>query len=125
MYRGYTFDFRCERKILDVQAVWLSLGPYRWQAFESEQYGTYIVAREDEANLRIRVLGQRPNYSLEIDFNVERHLIRKTKSQLFPTVFERLLPAVGASDVRDTTWDTQTSWVRRLFRRLKWRAQEW
>lgn len=106
MYRGYTFDFRCERKILEVQAVWLTLGPYPWQAFENEQYGTYIVARVPETNLRIRVLGEVPNYSLEIDFDVEPDLVARTKLQLFSTVFKTLLPAVGATDIRDTSRET-------------------
>ena|SRR5207248_96602 len=118
MYRGFTFDFRCERKILDLQSVWLTLGPYQWQAFENEQYGTYIVARIPEANLRIRVLGETPNYSLEMDFDVQPDLVAQTKSQLFSNVFKALLPAVGATDIRDTSWET-ASWGRRFLARLR------
>jgi hypothetical protein len=125
VHRGYTFDFRCERKIVDLQSAWSTLGPYRWQAFENDEYGAYIVAREPETNLKIRVLGEAPQYSLEMDFDVHRNLIRQTKSRLFADIFERLLPAVGATAIRETTWETQTSWVRRLFRQLKWRVQEW
>jgi hypothetical protein len=104
------------------------MGPYAWQAFDSDHiggYGIYIVAREYETHLRIRVLGETPDYSLEMDFDVERSLVRQTKSQLFANMFERLLPAVGATDIRDTNWETQTNWIRRLFRQLRWRLREW
>jgi hypothetical protein len=40
-------------------------------------------------------------------------------------MFETLLPAAGATDIRDTNWETQTSWVRRLIRQVRWRVQEW
>lgn len=124
MHRGHTFDFRCKRKILELQSVWSALGPYRWHAFENEQYGPYIVAREPETNLKIRVLGEAPQYSLEMDFDVERRLIRQTKEQLFANVFERLMPAVGATDISDTSWETQTNWLSRIFRQLRSRLQE-
>ena len=117
MFDSYTFEFRCEREIFDIQATWRSNGPYAWQAFDSEQYGAYIVARAPELNLRVRVLGKAPNYSLEMDFDVERKRMKQTKAQLFSTMFEKLLPAVGATHIRDTSWET-TKWPRRWFRRL-------
>jgi hypothetical protein len=92
VYTSYTYDFRCERGILDIQSAWLSLGPYEWRAFENEQYGSYIVARVPELNLKTRVLGEAPNYSLEMYFDVEPNLIKQTKSQLFSTMFEKRRP---------------------------------
>src|SRR5690348_7861180 len=95
VFRSFTYDFRCEREILDLRSAWLEIGPYKWQAFDNDQYGTYIVARESERQLKIRVLGQAPNYSLEIDFDVEPTLIDQTKSEIFEVIFGGLLPAVG------------------------------
>jgi hypothetical protein len=89
-----------------MKTAWLEIAPYQWQAFDNEQYGIYIVAREPERELKIRVLGQAPNYSLEINFDVEPQLIEQAKSEIFKIVFGGLLPAVGATDIRDTSWET-------------------
>ena len=106
MYRSWTYDFRCERNIFDLQSAWLALGPYEWKAFDNDQYGSYIVARESETSLKIRVIGEMPDYSLEIDFDVEPDRLEQTQSEIFATIIEKLLPAVGATDIRDTSRET-------------------
>ena len=70
---------------------------------DCDETGVYIIARDSGCNGRLRVDGEAPNYSLEIDFDVEPGLVEQTKSALFATVFDRLLPAVGAMNLRDTT----------------------
>jgi hypothetical protein len=69
----------------------------------------YIVAREYDINLRIRVLGYAPEYSLEFDFDVEPKIIDEVQSEVFVNLFEKLLPGVGATDVRGTSYETQAA----------------
>ena len=106
MYFGATYNFQCEYHTPDIQAAWNALGPYAWNAFDNDQYGVYIVTREPEKNLRIRVLGERPNYSLEIDCDVPMDQIEVVRAALLSTMLDRLLPSVRATAVRDTSRET-------------------
>jgi hypothetical protein len=105
-YKSFTYDFRSQREILEIQSAWLKMGPYQWRAFENDQYGTYIVAREPRGKLKIRVLGTAPDYSLEIDFDVGPGLVEETRARIFKAIFDSLLPAVDATDLRETSWET-------------------
>src|SRR5207237_4325310 len=99
MYFGATFDFHCDRKILNIQSDWNAAGPYKWSAFDNEQYGVYIVTRQPDINLKVRVLGEQPNYSLEIDSDVPSQSAECTKASLLSTIFDQLLPAIGATGI--------------------------
>ena len=96
MYFGGTYELVCERSILEIQNAWNAAGPYRWRAFDNEQYGPYIVAREPSENLKIRLLGERPNYSLEIDADVPAKRLDAARALVFSTMLDRLLPLIGA-----------------------------
>lgn len=104
-YFGGTYEFVCEKPIEEIQAAWNAAGPYRWNAFDNEQYGIYIVAREPEMNLKIRLLGETPNYSLELDGRADAP--EKMRAVVFSTMFDRLLPMVGAKSIRDTSFETR------------------
>jgi hypothetical protein len=122
MYFGYSCDFRCAREMDEIRAAWNATGPFEWKTFDNDEYGVYLVTRVPESNLRIRLLGPAQEYLLTIDFDVERQLVRKTKSQLFSIMFKKLLPAIGATEIRDTSWET-TPWPSRWFRRLVYRLR--
>jgi len=106
VYFGATYDFQCDHQISDIQAAWNALGPYTWKAFDNDQCGVYIVTREPKKNLRIRVLGERPNYSLEMDCDVPTEQIEAVRAALLSTMLDRLLPSVRATAVRDTSRET-------------------
>lgn len=97
MYFGATYDFRCDKQLLDIQSAWNHSGPYEWRAFDNHQHGVNIVAREPKKNLRIRVLGEPPNYSLEMGGKVPAGELQPVKLMLLPTMFDRLLPSIGAT----------------------------
>lgn len=101
MVRSFEYEFGSPRDILDIQSVWQSLGGYDWRAFDNDHYGIYIVARKPETNLRIKVSGEKRDYTLETDFNVDPGLLDETMKKLFQDIFETLLPAVEAVNVRD------------------------
>lgn len=101
MVRSFEYEFQSPRDIIDIQSVWQSLGGYDWLPFDNEQYGVYIVARQPEKNLRLRLLGAKPDYSLEVDFNVEARLSEETMRKLLRDIFGSLLPAIDAVNVRD------------------------
>ncbi len=108
MYHGYVFEFRCSRSLLEMMSIWNSSGPFQWKAWDSETYGTCIVSRIAECQGKLRVMGEPPayapdEYSLEIGFEAEPGRLEETKSALFESMFDRLLPAVGARNVRETT----------------------
>jgi hypothetical protein len=101
MVRSFEFEFQSPRDIIDIQSAWQSLGDYDWRAFDNEQYGVYIVARQPQKNLRLRLLGAKPDYTLEVDFNVEANLSEETMRKLLRDIFGSLLPAIDAINVRD------------------------
>jgi len=113
MYFGATFDFKCDRKILEIQSQWNAAGPYAWSAFDNDQYGAYIVTRKPDINLRIKLFGEQPNYSLEIDCDVPAETIGSTKAGLLSIVFDQLLPAIEASAIRDTSRETSGGFPQR------------
>lgn len=100
MVRSFEWDFRSNREILDIQSLWQAMGPYEWRAFDNDTYGVYIVARDPQTNLRIKLTGDGPDYSLEMDFDVEPERMDETRDLLFENVFAKLLPAAGATGVR-------------------------
>jgi hypothetical protein len=106
MHFGATFEFHCDRKLLDIQTAWNAAGPYAWSAFENEQYGAYIVTRQPDINLKIRVLGEQPNYTLEIDCDVPSETAEAATSALLSIIFGQLFPSVGATVIRDTSRET-------------------
>jgi hypothetical protein len=100
MFRSFDWDFRSNREILDIQSTWQALGPYEWRASDNDTYGVYIVAREASTNLRIKVSGQRPDYTLEIHFDVPPDRMEQTRDEVVKNVFVSLLPAANATNVR-------------------------
>lgn len=109
MVRSFEYEFRSDRDILDIQELWQSLGPYKWGASDNDQYGIYIVARDPTTRLRIKVSGDKPDYTLETDFDVPPNQVEQMKQALFKEIFEKLLPAAGATHVRDSGGDVRTS----------------
>jgi hypothetical protein len=100
MLRSFDWDFRSSHEILDIQSRWQAMGQYEWRAFDNDVYGVYIVARDPKIDLRIKITGDRPDYSLEMHFDVEAERMAETADLLFKTVFTKLLPAADATDVR-------------------------
>ena len=100
MVRSFEWDFRSNREILDIQSTWQAMGPYEWHASDNDSYGVYIVAREASINLRIKVSGDKPDYTLEMDFNVAPDRMEHTRDEVVKNVFGSLLPAADATDVR-------------------------
>lgn len=100
MFRSFEWDFRSSREILDIQSLWQALGLYEWRAFDNDSYGIYIVARDPQIHLRIKITGERPDYTLEMHFDVAPEQVDETRDLLFENVFTKLLPAAGATDVR-------------------------
>jgi hypothetical protein len=106
-YFGATYDFVCDKPIEEIQAAWNAAGPYRWKAFDNDQYRIYIVAYESETNLKIKVLGETPNYSLEWSGRVAAAEHERSSTVVFSAILERLLPMVGATSIRDTSYETR------------------
>ena len=100
MLRSFEWDFRSNREILNIQSAWQSMGPYEWHAFDNDTYGVYIVAREPSIGLRIKVSGDKPDYSLEMHFDVPPDRMEQTRDLVLKNVFGALLPAADATDVR-------------------------
>jgi len=55
MLRSFDWDFRSDREILDIQSLWQAIGVYKWHAFDDDTGGIYIVARDPQTNLRIKM----------------------------------------------------------------------
>lgn len=107
MHFGYTCEFRSPRKLEEVLSVWSGVGPLAWQAFENEDRGAYLVARDPALNLRIRLYGDAPQYSLEMDADVPPSQHEAVSQKLLSTVLGVLLPAIAATDIRDTSHETR------------------
>ncbi|HET9637034.1 MAG TPA: hypothetical protein VFP26_13990 [Gemmatimonadaceae bacterium] len=101
MLRSFEYEFRSARDILDIQSVWQALGGYEWRAFDNDQTGIYIVAREAEQNLRLKLSGEKPDYTLEVHFDVEAKLADTMMEKLLREIFQTLLPAIDAVNVRE------------------------
>ncbi len=100
MLHSFDWDFRSNREIRDILSTWQASGPYEWQAFDNDTYGIYIVAREPRSNLRIKVSGDKPDYTLEIHFDVPADRVEQTRDDIFRNVFGSLLAAADATDLR-------------------------
>lgn len=100
MLRSFEWDFRSNRKLLDILSVWQSMGPFEWRASDNDVYGRYIVARDPTTNMRIKIVGAGPDYTLDMHFDVEPERMEETRDRLVKDVFVRFLPAADATDVR-------------------------
>lgn len=100
MYAGFIFSFKCDRSVLEMESIWNVKGPFEWKGFDSEIYGIYIVSRPPHHETNLRVIGEPPEYELEISFIADEDKVESVKSEMFSTIFESLLPAVGARDIQ-------------------------
>lgn len=106
MHFGYTCDFRSPRRLQQILSEWNTVSPLTWQAFENEQRGPYLVARDAALNLRIRLYGEAGQYSLELDANVPESEFETVRQRLLTTLLDILLPAISATDITDTSEET-------------------
>jgi len=100
--RNFGYQFRSPCDLLNIQSVWQALGGYDWRLLDSADYGVHLVGRDSKKNLRIRVLGEKSDYTLEAEVDVDNQQVDETMKQLFQDVFEKLLPSVDAVSDRDS-----------------------
>ena len=103
MYFGYTFDFKCSHSVKVIQAIWNAQGPLEWRGSDSEVYGVNLVSRLPGYNARIRVLGEAPDYELEIDLDAVEGTLESIELGVLSAVLGTLLPTIEVKEVRETS----------------------
>lgn len=100
------FSFSCP---FDLDTIWSKLkafGSFEWTGHDSDTYGIYIVGRPISSDwpAKIRLYGDNaPSYLLEFAYNYWEFEEGKKPDQVIIFVKDQLLPAIGATDVKEAS----------------------
>ena len=103
--RPSAFSFKCT---LDQETIWTkfdAVGAFEWMGGDSEHYGLYLRARPISPDwpVRLRVYGETPpDYLLEFNYSWHRLHEGADPDPVIEFVKNKLLPAIGATDVKPT-----------------------
>ena len=104
-------SFRCELSLAEVRARWNELGPWRWVERWSAHWGTYISATVLAAPDwgAVRVVEEARGFACAVWLESDAADPFGRFLHVHETVFERLLPAIGADliehDDGDRRWN--------------------
>ena len=100
MQRIRAYTFISSRSLPEIRARFEEVGPWRWTERESDRLGDYISSRvllePDEGMAKVFVEGELFIVSLNLEADPMK------LDSVYDTVFTLLLPAVGATDIKET-----------------------
>lgn len=100
MKRIRAYTFKSPRSLPEIRSRFEEVGPWRWTERESDRLGDYISSRvlpePDEGMVKIFIEGD----LFAVDLKLEAEA--KKLDAVYDTVFTLLLPAVAASDIKET-----------------------
>ena len=99
------FSFSCPLDLAAIRHKLQALGTFRWTGHESEYHGAYIVGHPlvPDWPVKLRIYGDdAPDYLLEFDYFYWKLREGESPTQAIAFAKEQLLPALGASSVKQT-----------------------
>ncbi len=100
------FSFSCPLNLDTIWSKLKALGSFEWTGHDSEDYGVYIMGKPTSPDwaARVRIYGDNaPDYLLEFVYNYWQFKEGKSPDQVIAFVKDQLLPAIAASNVKQTT----------------------
>ena len=101
MKRVAAYSFRSPLALEQMFAKLNELGPWRWIERDNDRWGEYISARAlpDPDHGMVKIFVEPDHYAVDMVLESEAH----TKlDAVYDTLFTYLLPALGATDVKET-----------------------
>ena len=101
-YSAHTF--KCDLDLTELLAKLESLGPWSWNMRDSYYWGDYLSAKaSDDASRKVRIY-ERDDGGFQIDafFECEGENAESAWEAFHQDILERLLPGVGATELKDT-----------------------
>jgi hypothetical protein len=96
--------FECDLDLTRLLGKLESLGPWSWRTRDSYYWGDYLSAKaSDDASRKVKIY-ERDDGGFQIDvfFEGEGDDAESNWETFYQDILERLLPGVGATDVKDT-----------------------
>ena len=98
--RAYTFE--CDLDLMELRTKLESLGPWSWKTRDSFYWGDYLSAKaSDDASRKVRIYEREDGgFQIDIFFEGEGDDAESDWETFFRDILDRLLPGVGATDVK-------------------------
>lgn len=100
------FSFKCPLDRAEIRRRLQELGSFEWNGGDSETYGLYLRGHPTASDwpVWLRVYGEEPpDYLLEFDYDYSEIYAGQSADPVIAFVKEKLLPAIGATDVKLTS----------------------
>lgn len=100
------FSFKCSLDRKTIREKFEAVGAYEWKAADSDTYGSYLWARPTSQGwpARFRLYCEAPeDYLFEFQYSYSALAQGQTADHVVAFVKDQLLPAIGATDVKETS----------------------
>lgn len=100
-HKAHSFD--CDLDLRALHEKLLDLGPWPWIERDSHYWGDYLSAKASpNATRKVRIYEREEGgYQIDIFFDEDDPKADKAWKRFYTDVAERLLPGIGATEVKD------------------------
>lgn len=99
----YAYSFQSDFSLDEIFARFNELGPWRWINRDNDRWGEYIssgVLRDPHYGI-LKLFVEPDHYAINVLLESEDPNARELFDQVRETLFDKLLPAVGARDLAE------------------------
>lgn len=94
MIESWEIEFESALPWDELQRRWNAAGPFRWDAFENDERGSYLRALLPQWNGKMKAIDGPPRWTVEIVLDVARERAAEVRAEIDGAMRERLLPAL-------------------------------
>lgn len=103
MTRHFARLFDCPLTVEQIRARFNELGPWTWRERDNDRWGDYMsTAPFGTQHAMVKVLHDGTDWAINVYFFSDLPEAETQYLTMHETLFERLLPAVGATNFRST-----------------------
>jgi hypothetical protein len=104
MRKGYAYTFRSALSLPEMLEKLVAAGDWRWIERDSDRWGEYISARvlRDPHSGTVKILSEDDHYAVNVMLETEAPDAPALFEQVRATLFDKVLPLIGASGLART-----------------------
>jgi len=100
----YAYAFKSELSLKEILARLREILPWRWSERDNDNYGEYLSSRvlHDPDYGFVKVFEEGNGYAINVKLESEATDARQILARIKKVVFETILPALSATDIKPT-----------------------
>lgn len=100
----YAYSFQSDSSLVGILNLFNEIGPWRWINRYNDRWGDYISSRVlplPEHECMVKIFVEPDHYAVNVLLRSEHTNARQLFDQVRETLFDKLLPAIGARDLAE------------------------